>query len=82
MLSMTRRVVSCCLQGTSIVDGEQALAFVRARKTLGDGSDLQRIQRQQAFLSSMIREATDTGLLLNPLRLYEVLDAGTSLPHH
>jgi LCP family protein required for cell wall assembly len=64
--------------GTSIVDGEQALAFVRARKTLGDGSDLQRIQRQQAFLSSMIREATDTGLLLNPLRLYEVLDAGTS----
>lgn len=64
--------------GTSVVDGEQALAFVRARKTLGDGSDLQRIQRQQAFLSSMIREATDTGLLLNPLRLYEFLDAGTS----
>jgi len=64
--------------GTSLVDGEQALAFVRARKTLGDGSDLQRIQRQQAFLSSMIREATDTGLLLNPLRFYEFLDAGTS----
>ena len=64
--------------GTSIVDGDQALAFVRARKTLGDGSDLQRIQRQQAFLSSMIREATDTGLLLNPLRFYEFLDAGTS----
>lgn len=64
--------------GTSIVDGEQALAFVRARKTLGDGSDLSRIKRQQSFLSSMIREASSTQLLLNPVRLYSVLDAATS----
>ncbi|MGA0065592.1 MAG: LCP family protein, partial [Candidatus Nanopelagicales bacterium] len=40
--------------GTSLVNGEQALSFVRARKTLSDGSDLSRIKRQQAFLSSMI----------------------------
>lgn len=64
--------------GTSTVDGEQALAFVRARKTLSDGSDLSRIKRQQAFLSSMIREATDAQILLNPVRLYSVLDAATS----
>jgi LCP family protein required for cell wall assembly len=64
--------------GTSVVDGEQALAFVRARKTLSDGSDLSRIKRQQAFLSSMIRKATDTQLLLNPVQLYSVLDAATS----
>ena len=29
--------------GTTLIDGEQALAFVRARKTLGDGSDIGRI---------------------------------------
>ena len=64
--------------GTSVVDGEQALAFVRARKTLSDGSDLSRIKRQQAFLSSMVREATNAQLFLNPVRLYSVLDAATS----
>lgn len=64
--------------GTSVVDGEQALAFVRARKTLSDGSDLSRIKRQQAFLSSMVREATAAQLFLNPVRLYSVLDAATS----
>ena len=64
--------------GTSLVDGEQALSFVRARKTLSDGSDISRIKRQQAFLSSMIREASSTGLLLNPVRLYSTLDAATS----
>lgn len=63
--------------GTSIVNGEQALSFVRARKTLSDGSDLSRIKRQQAFLSSMIREASSTGLLLNPVRLFSVLDSAT-----
>ncbi|MFM1966170.1 MAG: hypothetical protein RL134_1895 [Actinomycetota bacterium] len=64
--------------GTSVVNGEQALSFVRARKTLSDGSDLSRIKRQQAFLSSMIREASSTGLLLNPVKLYATLDAATS----
>ena len=63
--------------GTSTVTGEQALSFVRARKTLGDGSDLSRIKRQQAFLSSMIREASSTQLLLNPVALYSVLDSAT-----
>ncbi len=64
--------------GISVVDGEQALSFVRARKTLSDGSDLSRIKRQQAFLSSMIREASSTGLLLNPVKLYSTLNAATS----
>lgn len=64
--------------GTSTVNGEQALSFVRARKTLSDGSDLSRIKRQQAFLSSMIREASSTGLLLNPVKLYSTLNAATS----
>jgi LCP family protein required for cell wall assembly len=64
--------------GVSRVDGEQALAFVRARTSLGDGSDLARIERQQAFLGSLVREATSQELLTDPLRLLRSLDAATS----
>lgn len=63
--------------GISTVDGDQALAFVRARYNLGDGSDLSRIDRQQAFLSSMVTKARDSNLLLRPLNLYQFLDAAT-----
>jgi LCP family protein required for cell wall assembly len=64
--------------GVSRVDGAQALAFVRARTSLGDGSDLARIERQQAFLGSLVREATSQDLLTDPLRLLRSLDAATS----
>ena len=63
--------------GKSVVQGEQALAFVRARHNLGDGSDISRIERQQEFLSSAIRQATSSGVVANPKKLYEVLSAGT-----
>lgn len=63
--------------GWSTVSGDQALAFVRARKSLGDGSDIDRIARQHQFISSAIREATDAGLLLQPVKLYRMLDAVT-----
>ena len=64
-------------KGTHVVQGEEALAFVRARKTLGDGSDTSRIRRQQAFLSSLMRKVLSSGTLLNPLQLLDVLDAAT-----
>lgn len=63
--------------GTSVVEGEQALAYVRARYSLGDGSDLSRIERQQDFLSAMVRKARSSQLLLNPASLYRFLDAAT-----
>jgi len=64
-------------KGRSEVTGAQALAFVRARYTLGDGSDLSRIDRQQAFLSSMVQVATSSGTLLRPDKLFRFLDAAT-----
>lgn len=64
--------------GFSTISGEQALAFVRARETLGDGSDLSRIKRQQDFIASMIRGMTEKGLLTNPQMIYRVLGAITS----
>ena len=64
--------------GRQVVKGDQALAYVRERHKLGDGSDLGRIGRQQSFLSSMIQKATSTGTLTNPTKLIPFLDAATS----
>ena len=63
--------------GRHVLDGTQALGYVRARKTLGDGSDLGRIERQQAFMSSVVQEATRTSLLVRPDKLFGFLDAAT-----
>src|SRR4051795_5719184 len=57
--------------------GKEGLAFVRARYAVGDGSDLGRIKNQQVFISALIRKATSTRLLFNPLKLYHFLDAAT-----
>jgi LCP family protein required for cell wall assembly len=64
--------------GYSNITGEQALAFVRARESLGDGSDIGRIERQQQFIASMVRGMTEKGLLTNPQMIYRVLGAITS----
>ncbi|MGL5864920.1 MAG: LCP family protein [Dermatophilaceae bacterium] len=64
--------------GRARLDGEDALAYVRTRKSVGDGSDLGRIERQQAFLSSVVQGATSSQLLARPDRLYRFLDAATS----
>ncbi|MGK5447281.1 LCP family glycopolymer transferase [Streptomyces radiopugnans] len=64
--------------GPQRLDGEQALGYVRARKGIGDGSDTQRMERQQEFLSALLRQVRDDGLLTDPAELYRVLDAVTS----
>jgi LCP family protein required for cell wall assembly len=63
--------------GDNRLDGTQALAYVRARETLGDGSDLGRIKRQQLFLGAVMRQATSGALLSSPARLTRFLDAVT-----
>jgi LCP family protein required for cell wall assembly len=63
--------------GPHTLKGKEALAFVRARYGVGDGSDIGRIKDQQLFISSVIRKATSAGLLFNPIALYNFLDAAT-----
>ena len=63
--------------GKHVVKGEEALAFVRVRHGISDGSDTSRIRRQQAFLSSLMRKVLSSGTLLNPASLLGVLDAAT-----
>jgi LCP family protein required for cell wall assembly len=61
--------------GTHLLTPAQALGYVRARYTLGDGSDLERIGRQQAFMSSLISRVKSE--LLDPIAIYKFLDAAT-----
>lgn len=64
--------------GRVTLDGEQALGYVRARKSLGDGSDTDRMERQQHFLGALVNKVQSNDVLLNPVKLYPVLDAATS----
>ena len=63
--------------GTTVLNGEQALAFVRARHGFGDGSDIGRMSRQQEFLNSALDTLAADGTLADPAKLYKVLDAAT-----
>ena len=58
------------------VDGETALAYARVRY-IGDGSDISRIGRQQALMSSMVQKVLSSETLLRPDRLYGFLNAAT-----
>jgi LCP family protein required for cell wall assembly len=64
--------------GRVTLNGEQALGYVRARKSLGDGSDTERMERQQRFLGALVNKVRSNDVLLNPAKLYPVLDAATS----
>ncbi|MGK5447282.1 LCP family protein [Streptomyces radiopugnans] len=63
--------------GESVVEGEQALAFVRTRKSFGNSGDLDRIKVQQQFLSSMIRQFKSNDTLTDPGKLWDLADAAT-----
>lgn len=63
--------------GCQVLDGPDALGFVRVRKI---DDDLQRIQRQQEFLSALAKEVADPSTLLVPWRAWETVGAmGRSL---
>ena len=66
--------------GKHVVTGAQALAFVRLRENIGQGSDTQRIQRQQYFLAAVMQKLKTTNLLSQPSRIFNVVrDVAKSL---
>jgi LCP family protein required for cell wall assembly len=66
--------------GKRVVNGAQALAFVRLRENVGEGSDTQRIQRQQYFLAAVMQKLKATNLLSQPSRIFNVVrDVAKSL---
>ena len=64
------------LAGCQELDGKNALAYVRMRYADPKG-DLGRIERQQQFLSSVMKKVATPVVLLNPLSMWNLVDAGT-----
>ncbi|MFJ4680649.1 MULTISPECIES: LCP family protein [unclassified Kitasatospora] len=62
-------------KGVQKVEGQAALDYVRLRHGIGDGSDVGRMQRQQAFLSSLIKQVKANGM--SPTSLFPLADAAT-----
>ncbi|WP_433464496.1 LCP family protein [Spirillospora sp. CA-128828] len=62
-------------RGKSHLDGLRALAFARARYSLTGGSDLGRIDRQQQFMASMMKQALSTKTLGDPVKSTKFLNA-------
>jgi LCP family protein required for cell wall assembly len=63
--------------GTRKLKGFEALNYVRARYSIGNGSDVGRMKRQQAFIASMTSAVVSAGTLARPDRLFRFLDAAT-----
>lgn len=61
--------------GKSHLRGLQALGFARARYTLTGGSDLGRIDRQQQFMASMMKQALSSKTLSDPVKSTRFLKA-------
>ncbi|MFE3037018.1 LCP family protein [Streptomyces canus] len=63
--------------GTHELTGAQALGLVRTRHGVGDGSDLGRIQLQQAFIKALVKQVKSVGVLTSPKKLYDLADTAT-----
>ncbi|MGO1839012.1 MAG: LCP family protein [Candidatus Microbacterium stercoravium] len=63
--------------GTYDLEGEQALAFLRSRHGVGDGSDLARISSQQVFMSGLVRKLQEDATFTDLVTLYSIADVAT-----
>ncbi|MFJ6073786.1 LCP family protein [Streptomyces sp. NPDC093065] len=63
--------------GKHTIEGEDALAFVRTRHSVGFGGDLSRIELQQQFLSSLMRKLKSNDTLTSPTKMVKLAEAGT-----
>ncbi|WP_328427224.1 LCP family protein [Streptomyces sp. NBC_00443] len=64
-------------KGEHVIEGEQALAFVRTRHAVGTGGDLSRIGLQQQFLSALMRKLKSNDTLTSPSKMIKLAEAGT-----
>ncbi len=64
--------------GTYNLGGVDALAFLRSRASVGDGSDLTRISSQQVYLSSLVRKLKSQDTLGDFSKVYALANAALS----
>jgi anionic cell wall polymer biosynthesis LytR-Cps2A-Psr (LCP) family protein len=62
-------------EGCQVLDGADALGYVRVRKI---DNDLKRIERQQHFLAALARELLDPTLIVRPWRVVMIAEGLTS----
>lgn len=60
--------------GCQELDGRNALAYVRMRYADPRG-DLGRVERQQQFLSSVMKKGAAPAVLINPIRMWKLVNA-------
>ncbi len=65
------------LAGCQELDGRNALAYVRMRYADPKG-DLGRVERQQQFLSSIMKKVATPAVLLNPISMWKLVDASAN----
>lgn len=63
--------------GSQTMNGAQALAWVRERKTLAQG-DISRGQRQMQMIRAVLVKGLSRSVVTNPAKLQRFIDAGTS----
>src|SRR5580658_4777440 len=59
--------------GEHHIDGRVALQFWRTRENVANGSDIERIARDQYMLAQIVKGVLRSGLLHSPVKLYKVL---------
>ncbi len=59
--------------GKHHVGGKEALAFWRIRENIGEGSDLQRIQRDQYLMASLVQGVEKSNILGSVTRVFSVV---------
>ncbi|MCU1406195.1 MAG: hypothetical protein JWQ43_2498 [Glaciihabitans sp.] len=64
--------------GTSVISGGTALAFLRTRHGVGDGSDLSRISSQQVYMSSLVRRLKSDDTLTDITKLYALANVAAT----
>ncbi|MCF0080954.1 LCP family protein [Streptomyces lomondensis] len=64
-------------KGTSYIQGEQALQWLRTRYGFEDGSDLARAKAQHMYMNAMVRQLRDNATLSSPNQLRRLAEEAT-----
>ncbi|MET8827719.1 LCP family protein [Streptomyces sp. NPDC004610] len=64
-------------KGTTAIQGEQALEWLRTRYGFEDGSDLARAKAQHMYMNSMVRELRANATLTSPNKLRRLVEEAT-----
>ncbi|AXK33901.1 LytR family transcriptional regulator [Streptomyces armeniacus] len=64
-------------KGESVVQGEQALQWLRTRHGFGDGTDIGRAKAQHLYMSSMVRQLKAGTKLTDPGKLRNLAESAT-----